>query len=192
MRLGIAHHYGWAVAVTATDEHRVVDRRRIELIEPGHPTAPIHHEGGAYDMHSSGKLLSDDELAELVAEVRSSVEGSIETAFNELAHSLAAPVRSISLRAWPEGFPSGIAELRKPPFDSQADSVMYRQLMADAAQRRGWVVHRFDGATAEGRASELLGPRAEEVLRGPRRTLGPPWNRDHRMALAATVLASIE
>jgi hypothetical protein len=44
MRLGIAHHFGWAVAVTASADRRVVDRRRIELIEPGVPTAPIHHE----------------------------------------------------------------------------------------------------------------------------------------------------
>jgi hypothetical protein len=27
------------------------------------------------------------------------------------------------------------------------------------------------------------------VLHGPRATLGPPWASDHRMALAATVLA---
>ena len=32
MRIGIAHHLGWAVAVTAATDHRVVDRRRIELI----------------------------------------------------------------------------------------------------------------------------------------------------------------
>jgi hypothetical protein len=44
MRLGIAHHLGWAVAVTASAD-QVVDRRRIELIEPGMPAAPIHHEG---------------------------------------------------------------------------------------------------------------------------------------------------
>ena len=34
MRLGLSHHFGWAVAVTATDDHQVVDRRRIELIGP--------------------------------------------------------------------------------------------------------------------------------------------------------------
>jgi hypothetical protein len=38
VRLGIAHHLGWAVAITATDDHRVVDRRRIELIEEGRPS----------------------------------------------------------------------------------------------------------------------------------------------------------
>ena len=35
VRLGIADHLGWAVAVTASPDHEVVDRRRIELIEPG-------------------------------------------------------------------------------------------------------------------------------------------------------------
>jgi hypothetical protein len=41
MRLGIAHHLGRAVAVTASSAHEVVDRRRIELIEPGMPSAPV-------------------------------------------------------------------------------------------------------------------------------------------------------
>ena len=44
MRLGIADHLGWAVAVTAADDHRVADRRRIELVEPGLTQAPIHYE----------------------------------------------------------------------------------------------------------------------------------------------------
>jgi hypothetical protein len=39
MRLGIAHHFGWAVAVTASSDEEVADRRRIELIEPGIPAA---------------------------------------------------------------------------------------------------------------------------------------------------------
>ena len=30
MRLGIAHHLGWAIVVTASLDHEVVDRRRIE------------------------------------------------------------------------------------------------------------------------------------------------------------------
>ena len=42
MRVGIADHLGWAIAVTASDNHEVVDRRRIELIEPGITAAPIH------------------------------------------------------------------------------------------------------------------------------------------------------
>jgi hypothetical protein len=35
----------------------------------------------------------------------------------------------------------------------------------------------------------VLGERADEVLRRPRAALGPPWAKDHRVALAATVVA---
>src|SRR3989337_2664224 len=73
MRLGIAHHFGWAVAVPAGPGHRVADRRRIELIEPGLPTAPIHHMGGPHLLHRSGEPLDDEALATLVAQVRASV-----------------------------------------------------------------------------------------------------------------------
>ena len=31
MRVGIAHHLGWAVAVTATTDHEVVDRLQREI-----------------------------------------------------------------------------------------------------------------------------------------------------------------
>ena len=60
MRLGLAHHFGWATAVTADDDHAVIDRRRIELIEPGLPAAPIHHLGGPHEMHLDGPPLDDD------------------------------------------------------------------------------------------------------------------------------------
>jgi hypothetical protein len=41
----------------------------------------------------------------------------------------------------------------------------------------------------ESQATALLGKRADKVLHGPRTTLGPPWAKDHRMALAATIMA---
>ena len=50
VRLGIADHLGWAVAVTAGAEPSVVDRRRIELVEPGVSAAPIHYESARLDV----------------------------------------------------------------------------------------------------------------------------------------------
>jgi hypothetical protein len=41
--VGIADHLGWAVAVTASSDYEVVDRRRIELVEAGMTAAPIHY-----------------------------------------------------------------------------------------------------------------------------------------------------
>ena len=45
LRIGIYDHLGWAIAVAASGKHDVVDRRKIELLEPGVPSMPIHHPG---------------------------------------------------------------------------------------------------------------------------------------------------
>ena len=180
MRLGIAHHLGWAVAVTASADHEVVDRRRIELVEPGVATAPIHHEG---------KPLDDTAAAALVAEVRASAVRATSAALDELAAAVREPIVSMSLRAWPVDFPEDIAVQRRVPYEARADSVMYRQVLADLARARGWAVHLFDAKAVEGEAAGILAGRAHEVLHGPRAVLGPPWSKDHRMALAATLLA---
>lgn len=180
MRVGIAHHLGWAVAVTASADHRVVDRRRIALVEPGVATAPVHHEG---------KPLDDDAVAELVARVRASAARATSAALDDLAAAAGGRVVSMSLRAWPPEFPTDIAVLRRAPYEARADSVMYRQVLDDVARARGWAVHLYDAGTVEREAARVLAGRADDVLHGPRTSLGPPWARDHRTALAATVLA---
>lgn len=180
VRIGIAHHFGWAVVVAATDDHAVADRRWIELVEPGMPTAPIHHEGAGLD---------DAAAAVLVAEVWDSARRAASSALDELQADLVEPIRSMSLRAWPDDFPTDLAVLRRAPYEARADSVMYRQVLAECALDRGWDVHRFDANEVEAEAERILGDRADEVLRGPRAALGPPWTKDHRIALAATVVA---
>jgi len=190
MRIGIAHHFGWAVAVAVSTDFQVVDRRRIELIEPGLPAAPIHHEGGPHLLHRSGDPLDDDELEVLVAQVRASVVRTASAALDELGAELPEPITKMAVRAWPAGFPTDIAVQRRVPYESRADSVMYCQVLADLARDRGWEVHTYDAKSVEGQAARILGDRADEVLRGPRATLGPPWSKDHRMAMAATIVAT--
>lgn len=187
-RVGVAHHFGWAVAVTASSDHQVVDRRRIELIEPGLPVAPIHHEGGPHDLHRPATPLDDEALTALVASVRASVRRATTAALDELAAEVREPIVSVSVRAWPADFPEDVAVLRRVPYESRADSVMYRQVLAEAARDRGWEVHPYD-KDVERRAAELLGEGARDVLHGPRARLGPPWSKDHRTALAAAIVA---
>ncbi|HWD56564.1 MAG TPA: hypothetical protein VG346_15675 [Acidimicrobiales bacterium] len=187
MRLGIAHHYGRAVAVTASAEHNVVDRRRIALIEPGLPAAPIHHEGGAHPLHGSGEPLDDDTLAALVAAVRASATRATSHSLDELATAVPEAIVSMSLREWPRDFPHDIAVQRRVPHEARADSVMYRQVLADLARARGWKVCFYKENDVVNDAVRILGDRADEVLDGRRRTLGPPWSKGHRMALASTI-----
>lgn len=179
MRLGIADHLGWAVAVTASADHIVVDRRRIELVEPGVTAAPIHYESRRLDVAAT---------ATLVAEVRASVVRASSAALDQLATTLPAPVASISLRAWPLDFPDDIAVQRRAPYEARADAIMYRQVLAELAHARGWAVHLYDAKEVVGQAARMLAERAEEVLEGPRARLGPPWTKDHRTALAATIV----
>src|SRR5215472_7855511 len=114
MRLGIAHHLGWAVAVTASADHRVVDRRRIELIDFGLSVAPVEHDIGS---------LADAAAAALVARVRASVVRTTSAALDRLVEALPEPIVSMSLRSWPPDFPDDIAVLRRAPYNAQADSV---------------------------------------------------------------------
>jgi hypothetical protein len=181
MRVGIAHHLGWAVAVTASAGHVVADRRRIELIEPGMPAAPVEH-GIA--------TLDDDAAAQIVTGVRAAALRAASASLDQLAAWLPGPVVSMSLRAWPLDFPDDIAVRRRAPYQSRADSVMYCQVLAECAHDRGWQVHLFDAKAVEAQAARILGDRAGEVLGRPRATLGPPWTKDHRIAFAATVVAS--
>jgi hypothetical protein len=180
MRVGIADHLGWAVAVTASSRHDVVDRRRIELVEPGTPVMPIHHES---------KTLDLDATAALVAEVRASAMRATSAALDDLAAQLPKPIVSIALRTLPDNFPDDLAVQVRVPWEARADAVMYREVLVEVARARGWGVCFYDAKTVETQAAEVLGARAEEVLHGPRAALGAPWGKDHRVALAATIVA---
>ena len=179
MRLGIADHLGWAVAVTVSADHEVVDRRRIELIEPGLTTAPLHYESQRLDVAAT---------AALVAKVRASVVRTTSAALDEIASVLPEPVVSISLRTWPLDFPEDIAVQRRVPYEARADAIMYRQVLAELAHARDWDVHLYNAKEVVGQAVSMLAERADEVLQGPRATMGPPWTKDHRVAVAATIV----
>jgi len=170
VRVGVADHLGWAVVVTV-DGHRVIDRRRVELLDDGLPIAPVEHEVQA--------LAADAALA-LLTEVRASIARVASAALDDLAATLTAPITSISLRAWPDDFPEDLATLRRPPYNARADAVMYRQEIAEIAHRRGWEVHLYD-------AKAVLAAVTDDILSAPRQLLGPPWTKDHRTALAAAI-----
>jgi hypothetical protein len=181
MHLGIADHFGWAIAVTASADHEVVDRRRLELVEPGVSPAPIHYESRRLDVAAT---------AALVAQVRASVARATSAALDELAAALPAAIVSISLRDWPPDFPDDIAVQRRAPYEARADAIMYRQVLCELARARDWHVHFYDARDVVDQAVGMLAERADDVLRGPRASIGPPWAKDHRVALAATIVAA--
>ena len=162
MRIGIADHFGWAVAVTASADHKVVDRRRIELVEPD-VCAKLRFTTKATVSTSPRRLRSSCRYASVG---RSSDVRRVRRSRNRRSP---APVISISLRALPLDFPDDIAVQRQAPYEARADAIMYRQVLVDLAHARGWDVHFY--LDDEGRRSSggpHAGERADEaLLQGP-------------------------
>jgi len=158
VRLGFADHLGRAIAVTATSDHEVVDRRRIELIEPGVPPAPVKHEA---------QCLSAAAATALVARMRASVERAASAALDE-TRERAARARCIDFAANVAArLPADIAVQRRAPYQARADAIMYRQALSELAHARGREVHLYDATAVVNQAVRILAHRADQILQGP-------------------------
>ena len=62
-------------------------------------------------------------------------------------------------------------------------------MLAEVARSRGWEIDLYDAKEVLDQAAGMLAERAEQILNGPRAQLGPPWTKDHRVALAATIMS---
>jgi hypothetical protein len=80
-----------------------------------------------------------------------------------------------------------IADNRAQTF---ADSVMYREALATAAEARGWSVYWYDRERVFRDAATVLG--REDVnafLSVMGRSIGPPWQAKHKLAAVAALAA---
>jgi len=179
--IGISDHGGWAVLVTAARDGTLLDRRRVELVGEGLPQLPHH---------SEGQRLPLDEAVRLVERVRVSAERHAVLALD--AVRMAVPrVLGVALRKC-QRLPPTIAErIKDYRAQNVADWVMYRNALASAAQAQGWPVHWYDAKSVLGAASQAL--RVENLdahFLQVRSDVGPPWNNDHKLAMAAAIVAA--
>jgi len=177
MVAGISDHCGWAVVVCVANGD-VLDRRRIELVEPGLPNLPHHHEA---------QMLPMDEAVALVERVRVSAAACARTALE----ALPAGVVAIAIRKRPTLPPTVAERITDYRAQTMADSVLYRDVIAAAAQARGWSVTEYSAKTVLQEAAEALG--LEDIsarLQEIGKALGPPWRKDHRLATAAAIAAA--
>ena len=71
-----------------------------------------------------------------------------------------------------------------------ADSVMYRSALARSAEAKGWFVHWYSTRRVHADAAKTVGRTSiEDLLENTGSALGPPWHKDHRIAMAAALSA---
>lgn len=179
--IGVSDHGGWAILVTAARDGALLDRRRVELVDEALPALPHHHEG---------QMMPVDAAIALVERVRTSAEKHAALALDAVAASI-PHIGGIALRACqqlPPTIPERIKDYRAR---NVADWVMYRKALARAAEAHGWPVHWYDAKTIERAAGKALRlDDFEAYFLHLRRTVGPPWNHDHRLAMAAAIVGA--
>jgi hypothetical protein len=180
--VGVSDHCGWAVLVTVASDATVLDRRRVELLDADLPKLPYHHEA---------QTLPLEEALSLIERVRISAEKHARLSLDFLATAVAVPIRAVAIRECPLLPPTVAERIRDYRAQNRADTVMYRNALAGAAEARGWAVHWYDVTRVLEAACEAL--RVDDLdahFREVRTLLGPPWSKDQKIAMAAAIAAA--
>ena len=192
--VGVTEHGNSAVLVTLAPDGELLDRRRIDLTS-GLPTHPHHHEGswavGRYRDSPWARPISLADAIALVERVREAAARGARESLEALVAAVPAPIASIAIRVCPKLPPTTEERIADNRAQTMADSVMYRQALASAAEARGWSVHWYDRERVFRDAAAALGlDDVDAFLRAMGRSIGPPWQATHRLAAAAALAAT--
>ena len=169
--------------MTVAGDGTLLDRRRVELVDQDLPKIPHHSEGQALPL---------DKAVALVERVRVSAERHAKLVLDAVATTVPGRILGVALRQCPPWLPPTIAErIKDYRAQNVADWVMYRKALAAAAEARGWAVHWYDAKKVFDAASEA--PRVEDFdahFLQLRRSIGSPWGKDHKVAMAAAIVAA--
>ena len=180
--IGVSDHSGWAVLVTVTADGTLLDRRRIELVASDLPKLPHHHE--------AQKLPLEDAL-DLIERVRVSAEKHAKLALDTLALAVSSRILGIAIRECPPLPPTIAERIKHYRAQCVAETVMYRAALADAAQAGGWAVHWYQRKNVLDAARDALHiADLEAHFFNVRKSIGPPWTNDHKVAMAAAIVAA--
>lgn len=186
--VGVADHNGWTILVSVSVKDgspEVIDRRRVELIEPGLPKQPYEHETVG---------MNTAEAERLVQEVRESAAHCAERAWSRLRSTLGTTgeILSIALRTAPlPRLPGSVAEVHASwHLMARADAMLYHDALCTSAASLGINVDTFPRGEERPQAAKVTATtpeRMDQFLSGLRASLGPPWQQDHQAATARAI-----
>jgi hypothetical protein len=180
--------------VTIASDGELVERRRIDLTDSELPTHPHHHEGswavGRYKNSPWARDISLADAIELVDRVRDSAADGARAGLAALAAAVPVPITCIAIRICPELPPTTEERIADNHAQTVADTVMYREALATAAEARGWTVFWYDRECVFRDAATALGCEdIDALLLEMGRSVGPPWQARHKLAAAAALAA---
>jgi hypothetical protein len=189
--VGVAEHGNSALLVTVAPDAQLLDRRRIDLTR-GLPTHPYHHEGswavGRYIDSPWARSISFADAVALVERVREAAARGAREGLEALVAAVPVPITHITIRVCPKLPPTTEERITDTRAANVADSVMYREALATAAEARGWCVHWYDRDCVFREAATALGDQdLDALLRAMGRAVGPPWQAKHKLAAAAAL-----
>ena len=193
--VGVTEHGNSAVLVTVTSAGELLDRRRVDLTEQGLPTHPHHHQGswavGRYLNTPGARQISLAEAVALVERVQAAAAQGARQGLAAVAEAVSLPITGIALRMCPE-LPATIEQrIADHRAQTMADSIMYREALAAAAEARGWTVHWYDRDRVFADAAVVLGCKdIHALLLAMGRLVGSPWQAGHKLAAAAGIAAA--
>lgn len=194
--VGVTENGNSAVLVTIDHSGNLLDRRQVDLTGPDLPTHPHHHEGswavGRYLNTPGARAMSLSDAVALVERVREAAARGAREALDALAAAVATPIASMALRASPELPPTIEERIKDNRAQTYADTVMYREALAAAAEGRGWTVHWYDRERVFRDAATALGRKdLDAFLSAMGKSVGPPWQAKHKLAAAAALAATV-
>jgi hypothetical protein len=164
--VGIRCHSGWAVLIIVSGSAAapvVLERRRVELVDGSVPRQPYHAIAEA-----GWPPSTVDEVAQ---QARDAVTAALRSA---------APVDALGVVATERRIPPDLDRiLASHALLHAAEGHLFERAVIEAADDAGLPVHVVDPRS-------LAVPAAVETLG---RTLGPPWQKDHKWAATAALAA---
>ncbi len=186
--VGVSTHSGWAIAVTAGLDDgghlRVVDRRRVELIDADVPRQAYH----------AAANLSPAAADALVARVDQSIAACARAELSAIVDaSPGSRVVGVAVVGDPRDIPDVATVLASHARMHASEGEQYRRGVTEAAGRLGLPALRIGPAVLAGHVTDRLGwptARIAQELAAVRAELGPPWQRDHKDAALAALAAA--
>jgi hypothetical protein len=171
--LGWRTHSGWAVLVAVEGTRqapRVLARERVQLVDEPLPRMAYH----AIEAHE----LSLRDGKALIAKVRRTATTAATKAMKAAAKQHGVDAVGV------------VGKVRNVPDD--LERILAAHALLHAAEGALYEESLLDGATRAGLTGLLVEERMIEIpaaLDAARKTLGPPWQKDHKLAATAALVA---